>query len=87
MGLLQFIFSSFWAWLGFTILAAGAASSIIEVAKTASKKGHRITVNQFENGWCVTIDNATDMDVMSVLKAKEQRSDGQAGDAARGIET
>lgn len=72
MGLLQFIFSSFWTWLGFTILAAGAASSIIEVAKTASKKGHRITVNQFENGWYVTIDNATEADVIAALREKER---------------
>lgn len=72
MGFLQFIFSNFWVWLGFTILAAGAVNGIVGMANAVSKKGRKIAVYKFGESWRVEIDNATDADVIAALQEKER---------------
>lgn len=71
MGFLQFIFSSFWVWIGFFILAAGVASSIIEMAKIL-KSGRRVSIYKTGRNWHIAIDNATDVDVIAALREKER---------------
>lgn len=67
MEFFRFIFSSFWTWLGFTILTGCAASSIIETAKIF-KRGRRIAVHKAGRNWHIAVDNATDADVLAALQ-------------------
>lgn len=68
MGFLQFIFSSFWAWLGFFVLAMLVMSGISQTIRFLPKRGRSITVHKIENEWFVTIGNANDMDALAVLR-------------------
>lgn len=67
MDFFRFIFSSFWTWLGFAILACGAASSIVETAKTF-RRGRRVSISKTGQGWRIAVDNATDADVLAALR-------------------
>lgn len=69
MGFLQFIFSSFWVWLGFFVLALLVMSGILQVIR----KGRSITIRKIENEWFFTISNANDMDVLTVLREIERQ--------------
>lgn len=73
MDFLQFIFSNFWAWLGFIVLMLFAMSGILQVVKCLPKTGRRITVHKFGDKWYFTIDNANDMDVIAVFREIERQ--------------
>ena len=85
MDFFRFIFSSFWTWLGFTILTGCAVSSIIETAKII-KRGRRVTVCKAGQSWHIAVDNATDADVLAALReAKNIGQEGKQNGAGRTV--
>lgn len=73
MGFLQFVFSSFWVWLGFFVLELLVMGGISQIIGFLPKRGRSITIHKIENEWFFTIDNANDMDVLTVLREVERQ--------------
>ena len=79
MGLLQFIFSSFWVWLGFAILLAGVVNSIVGMTNVVFQKGRKIAVYKLGKNWRIEIENATEADVVAALREKERINKNEPG--------
>ncbi|MEA5057750.1 MAG: hypothetical protein VB047_09375 [Anaerotignum propionicum] len=68
MGFVTFIFSSFWIWLGFSILVVAAGNAVVGAAKALRPKR---TVKAYRVGqrWHVDIVGANRGDVTHVIKS------------------
>ena len=66
MEILRFIFSSFWVWLGFIILAVILGGGLVELVK-ACKRNRKVTAYQIGERWHVEIENATEKDAHHVM--------------------
>lgn len=65
--ILQFIFSSFWIWLGFTTLVAVVLKYLVDAIK-AIRNTRNVKIYTFENGnHTVEIENATKADVADAI--------------------
>ena len=77
MEILQFIFSSFWVWLGFVVLIVAAGEAVAGVVKEFRQK-RKITVYSTGDVMRVEVDNAGRGDISAALKAANER-DKEAG--------
>lgn len=66
MEFLRFIFSSFWVWLGFVILAATVGGGLAELIK-ACKRNRKVTRYRIGQRWHVEIENASAADVQQAI--------------------
>lgn len=65
--ILQFIFSSFWIWLGFSTLVAVVLKYLVDAIK-AIRNTQNVKIYTFENGnRTVEIENATKADVADAI--------------------
>ena len=73
MDALRFIFSSFWIWLGFTMLVAVVLKYLVDAIK-AIRNTRNVKVYTFENGnRTVEIENATKADVADAIGASSSQ--------------
>ncbi len=66
--LVKFIFSGFWTWLGFIILAYAVFNGILEIIK-ACKRNRRVTVDHTGEQWHITAENASRKDIITAMYA------------------
>lgn len=75
MGVLRFIFSSFWIWLGFTTLIAVVLHYLVDAIK-AIRNTRNVKIYTFENGnRTVEIENATKADVADAIGTSRRETD------------
>ena len=84
MEFLRFIFSSFWVWLGFTILLSLIGGGVLELVK-ACKRNRKVMAYQIGTRWHVEIENASKDDVRGVMVAAAYApGDGNDEEASNG---
>jgi hypothetical protein len=77
---LQFIFSSFWVWLGFTTLVAVVLNYLVDAIE-AIRRGRKVKIYNFENGYhTVEIENASLADIEAIIEAKKLDTFEQKGE-------
>ena len=77
---LQFIFSSFWIWLGFTTLVAVVLKYLVDAIE-AICRGRKVKIHNFENGYrTVEIENASLSDIEELVAAKKLDTFEQKGE-------
>ena len=77
MVVLQFIFSSFWVWLGFAILVCTVGGVVVEVVKTC-KRSRKITAYRIGERWHITIEDASKGDAeQAIISTVYAPHDGQ----------
>lgn len=84
MTALQFIFSSFWVWLGFVVLVCAVGGVVVAVVKTC-KHSRKITGYRIGERWHITVEDGTAEDVRSTavsLRVGEWIGDGNGQDEA-----
>lgn len=76
MEFLQFVFSSFWVWLGFVIMLLMIGGGLIELVK-ACKRGRKITVVRTGKSVHTTIENATKEEAKNAVLTADYKPDGE----------
>ena len=76
MILLEFIFSSFWVWLGFTILVSMIGGGMIELVK-ACKRNRKVTAYRIGDRWHVTVENATKDEAQNAVISAAYAQNGE----------
>lgn len=72
MEFLQFIFSSFWIWLGFVVLVAAAGGAVVEIVK-AIHPARKIAVYRTGDVVRVEVEGAGRGDIQAAVKAAKER--------------
>lgn len=85
MEFLRFIFSSFWVWLGFIILASLMVGGVLELVK-ACKRNRKVTAYRIGDRWHVEIENASkeEAEHAMISAAYAPREDGGDEEASNG---
>lgn len=77
---LQFIFSSFWIWLGFTTMVAVVLKYLADAIESICR-GCKVKIYNFENGYhTVEIENASLADIEAIIAAKKLDTFEQKGE-------
>lgn len=77
---LQFIFSSFWIWLGFTTMVAVVLKYLADAIESICR-GRKVKIYNFENGYqTVEIENASLADIEAIIAAKKLDTFEQKGE-------
>lgn len=79
MEFLQFIFSSFWVWLGFLILVSMIGGGVIELVK-ACKRNRKVTVVKMGASVHTTIENATKDEAQNAVLSAAYAPNGEEQD-------
>ena len=66
MEFLRFIFSSFWVWLGFTILVSMVGSGVIELVR-ACRRERKVSGYRIGQQWRMEIEGASAADARSAF--------------------
>ncbi len=77
---LQFIFSSFWIWLGFPTMVAVVLKYLADAIESICR-GRKVKIYNFENGYhTVEIENASLADIEAIIAAKKLDTFEQKGE-------
>lgn len=78
--ILQFIFSSFWIWLGFSTLVAVVLKYLVDAIEAVCR-GRKVKIYNFKNGYhTVEIENASLADIEAIIEAKKLDTFEQKGE-------
>ena len=78
--ILQFIFSSFWIWLGFSTLVAVVLKYLVDAIEAVCR-ARKVKIYNFENGYhTVEIENASLADIEAIIEAKKLDTFEQKGE-------
>lgn len=78
--ILQFIFSSFWIWLGFSTLVSVVLKYLVDAIEAVCR-GRKVKIYNFENGYhTVEIENASLADIEAIIEAKKLDTFEQKGE-------
>lgn len=73
MGVLSFIFSSPWIWLGFLILVCCVLKYTVDLVSALRAKRKVHTFKTSDGSWQVLVENATHNDVEAAMVRQELR--------------
>lgn len=73
MEFIKFIFSSFWIWLGFTVLVCCVLKYLVDLV-SALHPTRKITVRDLTNSRSIEIQNASYTDLMLALDSEDENT-------------